>query len=135
MGGFVDMTVDGADDIQAALLRIENGEVSIARAAVSASLSVLAQAAANASPGTIKQETGKYVRVEGDRVWGRAGLIQFPRRGDGQNGPHGVYLDQGTKFIAARHFIGNALRANKSRALNAGQRAAARRVRQLAGKK
>jgi len=131
MGGFVDMIVTGGDDILKTLGILEKQSKSVAVSAVSAGLGVLASAAKQASPGTIRREVGKYIRTNGDVVWGRAGLMQFPRPGDGQHGPHGVYLDQGTRYIAARGFIGNALRGASGRAKAAMQRAAERKIQKL----
>jgi len=132
---FVDMNIDGTDAILKRLMNVEKNATSIARSAVSAGIGVLANAAKSASPGTIKQECGGYVRATGKTVSGRAGLMRFPRPGDGQNRPHGVYLDQGTKYIPARGFIGNALRAATGRAAQAMKRAGKRRIQQLASSK
>lgn len=135
MGGFVDVDVTGSDDIMRRLGFLEKQPKAVAISAVSAGLGVLASAAKQASPGTIRREVGKYIRVNGDVVWGRAGLMQFPRKGDGQNGPHGFYLDQGTKYIAARGFIGNAIRGASARARSAMKRAAERKIEKLASGK
>jgi len=133
--GFVDIELTGSDDIMSRLGILEKQSKAVALAAVSAGLGVLASAAKQASPGTIRREVGKYIRSSGDVVTGRAGLMQFPRKGDGQNGPHGVYIDQGTKYIAARGFIGNALRGASGRAKAAMKRAAERKIAKLATSK
>lgn len=135
MGGFVDMEVTGGDEIMKRLGSLEKQSKAVSVAAVSAGLGVLSNAAKQASPGTIRREVGRYIRSNGDVVWGRAGLMQFPRQGDGQHGPHGVYLDQGTKYISARQFIGNALRGASGRAKAAMKRAAERKIAKLASGK
>ena len=135
MGGFVDMEATGGDDLMKSFVMLEKQSKSVALAAVSAGLGVLASAAKQASPGTIRREVGRYIRSSGDVVTGRAGLMQFPRPGDGQNGPHGVYLDQGTKYIAARGLISSALRGASGRAKAAMKRAAERKIAKLASGK
>lgn len=125
----------GLRTIDANLSRLARGGVSIARASVSAGVGVLASSARNAAPGSISQEVGSYVRVTGETAWGKAGLMRFPRPGDGQNGPHGVYVDQGTKFIQARHFIGRAIQSALPRAIQAASSAAARVAQKIANRK
>lgn len=125
------MTVDGSDELISNIERIQKSGKSIAMSTVNAGLTVYANAAKNASPGTIKQETGKYLRVNGEKVSGRAGLIRFPRRGDGQDGPHGVYLELGTKFISPRGFIRSALQSAMPSARAAMRRAAEQRIAKL----
>jgi hypothetical protein len=124
----IDVKMTGAEKVDATLVAIEKASKAIAISAVAAGLSVLARAAKSASPGSIKNETGKYLKVAGDKVLGRAGLIRFPRPGDGQNGPHGVYVDQGTKYITPRRFIASALTAAKPAAVAAMELAAKRRL-------
>ncbi len=115
----VNVKFKGFKAVDAKLSRLSDGSPRIARAAVNAGLRVLAAEVKTNAPGTIKREVGWYSRMDGGRAWGRAGLMQFPRQGDGQNGPHGVYVDQGTKFIQARHFVGRALSAAMPRAIQA----------------
>jgi hypothetical protein len=125
--------ISGVDQLldKVAMLSKPESAKSVAMAFTYAFLGVQAQACKDASPGSIKQECGKFVRVAGTRVWGRAGLMKFPRPGDGQNGPHGVYLTLGTKFIRPQGFIEGALRGSQSRAIEAGKAAAKRRVERL----
>lgn len=125
--------VTGVDALLEQITNLQRPEAarSVALAFTYSALSVIERACKNAMPGSTKQEVGKYVRVTGDRVWGRAGLIRFPRQGDGQNGPHGVYLDQGTKFIPARRYISTAISGAMPSALEAGKRAAQRRIDKL----
>lgn len=122
--------ISGVDDLQRrlALLQSPESQKAIALSVTYSGLGVIERACRNAAPGSIKQEVGKYVRVSGDRVWGRAGLIKFPRPGDGQNGPHGVYVDLGTKFITPRRFTENAISGATSTAIQAMKHAAARKI-------
>ncbi len=131
----ITQSVTGVGATSAMLSRIESQQLSIAKAAVSAGLNVMARAVRDASPGTIKQETGRYMRVSGGKVTGRAGLMRFPRKGDGQDGPHGVYVDQGTKYITPRRFAAAALRASESRAKAAAVAAVKRRIEKLTTQK
>lgn len=131
----VKVTHRGLKTIDANLSRLGRSGVLIARASVNSGLNVLSTSAKNAAPGTISREVGKYVRVTGETAWGKAGLMQFPRPGDGQNGPHGVYVDQGTKFIQARHFIGRAIRSAFPRAIQAASSAAARVAQKIVNRK
>ncbi len=126
--------VTGAEGVDATFRILSNPETAkaVAMSAAYAGLGTLARACRDAAPGSIKQEVGMFVKVSGNKVWGRAGLMKFPRRGDGQDGPHGVYLDQGTKFIAARHFIGNAINSVMPVARNAMQAAVQRKIKKLA---
>lgn len=101
----------------------------IARSAASAGLRVLSTAAKTAVPGTIKKEVGWYIRQDGTRAWGRAGLMQYPERGE--QGPHGLFLDLGTKYIAARHYIANALKQAAPAARRAMKRTAASRINRI----
>lgn len=107
---------NGALQIMAKMQRLADSQTEIARRAVVAGTSVVAKACRDASPGTVKREVGSFVKVEGDAVVGRAGLMKFPKRGQKGKGPHGVYLEHGTKFIAARHFIASAIASSRSRA-------------------
>jgi hypothetical protein len=107
---------NGALQIMASLQKVADSQTEIARRAVVAGTSVVAKACRTASPGTVKREVGSFVKVDGDAVVGKAGLMRFPRRGQKGKGPHGVYLEHGTKFIAARHFIANAIASSRGRA-------------------
>lgn len=100
----------------------------IARAAVSAGLSTLSKSAEAASPGSIKNEVGWFVRQDGSRAWGRAGLMQYPDKEDKGKKPHGAFLTRGTKYITARHFIERALQRSIVPAGRAMRRAAASRI-------
>lgn len=128
--------VTGADKLQARLDALQREGAKIAAASVRAGVNVLASAARDAVPGTIKEEIGSYVRIEGNRVRGAAGLMVFPRNGRLVRGlrPHGVYLEKGTRYIAARHMIARALRAAQSRASTASQRVGVTKLSQLKGR-
>lgn len=129
------MTVElqGVDKFQARLAKLRDGEAAVERAAVVAGCIVMLDACKAAAPGSIKQECGFYVRRNSDRTIGQVGLMKFPRRGDGQNGPHGIYLEHGTKYIAARRFIRSALQASRARAEVAMRQAAQRKIKQTVG--
>ena len=129
---FVDMDIKGGDELLKRLGVLSDSSVAVSRAAIGAGCSVLANACRAASPGTIKKECGWYLRTEGNRVRGRAGLMQFPRPGDGQDGPHGAYVTLGTKYIIARRFIENALKSARPQAIAAAKRAAERKISKLA---
>ena len=130
----------GANAINAKLNAIANGQLVIERAAVGAAVGVLAGAARKASPGTVTREVGGSVRTQGNHVVGRAGLTKFPRRGvrySGKRGstnrsPHGIYLEVGTRYIAARRFVSKALAAARPAAESAAARAAQKKIQSLA---
>ena len=128
------ITIEGHDKFQARLQSLMNSEASIERAGVRAGCVVMANACRAAVPGTIKQEIGFHTTREGKRTVGRAGLMRFPRRGDGQDGPHGLYVDKGTRYIAPRHWIRTALQASRGAAKAAMARAIKRRIRAFASK-
>ncbi len=131
----VKVTTTGFKQVDAKFSRLIRSSPAIARAAVSAGLSVLAAAAKEAAIGTIKQEIGKYVRPTSSGAWGRAGLMQYPHRGDGQNGPHGIFVDQGTRYIQPRQFIGRALSAAAPRAIQAAKNAGFRTAKKISESK
>lgn len=132
------INVTGINRINAKLSAVANGRAEIERAAVGAAVGVLAGAARKASPGTVKREIGGSVKVQGNHVVGRAGLTKFPRRGvrysgkrGGNRSPHGIYLEVGTRYIAARHFVNRALSAARQAAEQAAIRAARKKVMSL----
>lgn len=132
MSAFVDMEIKGGDELLKQLNVLANSSQAVSRAAIGAGCSVLANACRAASPGSVKDECGWFLRTEGDRVWGRAGLMRFPRPGDGPDGPHGAFLTLGTKYILARRFIETALKSSRQQAIAAAKRAAERKVAKLA---
>lgn len=113
-------------DMSDKLRRLANAAPAIARASVGAGLSTLAKSAKRAAIGGIKQEVGWYIRRSGNKAWGRAGLMQYPERG--QQGPHGLFIDLGTKYVTARHLIGAALGRAMPAARRAMERAAQSRI-------
>ena len=121
-------TVTGADAFLKRLSDLQSDGKAIARAGISAACQEMAKACESNSPGSIKDEVGYSVKNKGDEVVGRVGLVKFPRRGQ-KNGPHGVYLERGTKFITPRKFIEQALRSSRPRALAAMRRVIKGRVR------
>lgn len=123
------ITLEGSNEFQARLERLKQHETAIERAGVKAACVVMANACRNAVPGRIKQEIGFRVKAVGDHVEGRAGLMRFPRSGDGQDGPHGVYVDQGTRYIAPRNWIKTALRSARAAAVAAMRRAIKGKIR------
>lgn len=124
--------VTGTREVEARLLMLSNSAASIARSVVRTGCAVSAAACRNAAPGTIKREIGFSVKTSGKTSTGRAGLMRFPRRGEGQNGPHGIYVDQGTRHIAPRRFLAQALRSSRGQALAAMRRTANLRIQSLA---
>jgi hypothetical protein len=102
----------------------------IAKSAAWAGVTVLKQAAIRSAIGTIKREIGGYVRQAGEEIVGKVGLMMFPKRGQ-KKGPHGIYLESGTKYIVARHMISIAMNAAISRALDAAERAADKKINQI----
>jgi HK97 gp10 family phage protein len=100
----------GADDLLAKLDAIKNADAKLSRAAVGAAVRAFANAAKAAAPGSVKKEIRLTIRVKSGKITGRAGLMKIPKRGQ-RHGPHGVFLERGTKYITARRFINNALQA------------------------
>lgn len=131
----VKVTTRGVKAVDAKLSRLIRGGPGISRATVNAGLQVLSTAAKAASQGSIKGEVGWYSRILGGVASGVAGLLRLPRRGDRQGGPHGFFLDQGTKYIPARHTIGNALNAATPRAIQAAKNAGYRTAQKISERK
>jgi hypothetical protein len=98
----------------------------IARSASWAFVGVLKRAAVNVALGNIKKEIGGYVKTQGEQLISRVGLLAMPVRG--RRGPHGVFLELGTKYIVARHTISMAMEAALAIALNAAERAAQKKI-------
>jgi hypothetical protein len=117
-------------ELQDALDDVSSAGVEIAKAASWAVVGTLRKAAVSAAIGTIKREIGGYVKQVGEQVISRVGLMQFPKRGQ-KKGPHGIYLETGTKYIVARHMISMAMDVAISRALDAAERAAEKKMNQI----
>lgn len=126
--------LNGADKFQRKLAALQSGAGEIGRSVAIAGGVVMKDACKAAAPGSIKNEVGMSVGGQGEKTVVRVGLVKFPRRGDGQNGPHGIYLERGTKFIAARRFIQTALRSSRGRAIAAMRAAGKKRIQVIAGK-
>lgn len=124
------------DDIQELTHTIEivgRYNRSVAWAAVRAGVRVYLRAIKAVVRGSIRNEVGVYsMGKKGGGVEATVGFRRFPRPGDGQNGPHGVYLEHGTKYIAPDHAVANALMATRGAALSAMTIAAETKLEQLA---
>lgn len=131
MPNFVDMKFDDKGLMEKLDAMGQAGD-SVSRVAVGAGCGVLAKACKAASPGSVKQECGWYIRRNSNGYFGKAGLMQFPQRGQEGRGPHGLFLTIGTRHIVARHFIENALKSARGRAIAAARRAAHRKISRLA---
>jgi hypothetical protein len=118
----------GGEQIASNLQKIIEAQTRIARRAVGAGVAVSVQSCREAAPGSTKNEVGGFVRAEGAVAVGRAGLMQFPKRGQVGKGPHAVYLTKGTKFIQPRHFIENALASSRPAANAAMERSIQRSI-------
>ncbi len=118
---------NGALQLMAKMQNVADAQMKIARRAVGAGTGVMVKACRDASPGSVKNEVGRSIRVEGDVVTGKAGLMRFPKKGQSK-GPHGVYLEHGTKFIAARHFIRDALASSRNAAAIAMEKSVQRSI-------
>lgn len=128
--------IAGIDQVQRELDRMRRDGVRIAAASVRAGVNVLVEAAVEAVPGQIKLEIGGYIRIRGTTVIGRAGLMVFPSKDGGLvRGlrPHGIYLEAGTRYIVARHWISSAMRTARPRAAAAMESAGQRKLKQLKG--
>ena len=105
----------------------------VAWAAVRAGLRVYLRACKSVVRGSIRNEVGIYRLAQSEKiVQGVVGFKRFPRLGDGQNGPHGVYLEHGTKYIAPDHAVANALTTSRGAALAAMRAAIEKKLQQLA---
>lgn len=120
---FMENVRDAMDDLDSL-----SGE-QIAISASWAFVRVLKQAAVAAAIGGIKREVGGYVRKSGQEIVTRVGLLAIPVRG--QRGPHGVFLELGTKYIVARHMISIAMDVALSRAMDAASSAAEKKINSL----
>lgn len=121
----------GVAETQSQLDALAKAGPSIAAASVRSGVNTLASAAKQAVPGRIKLEIGGYVRIQGHQVIGRSGLMQYPNPGDTDPMPHGVFLEAGTRYIAARHMIANAMKTARPQAEAAMKRTAARKINSL----
>lgn len=124
-----EIKVTGTEQILRNMQKLVEQQLRIARGAVYAGTGVLAKACRDAAPGSTKQEVGRFVRrSEGPVATGRAGLLKYPRKGQVGKGPHLIYLERGTKYIAARHYVANAIAASRERALLAMERSVNRTI-------
>lgn len=131
----IDMAITGDKELAAMLATLEeSAAVSVARASVSAAITVMRNEAVKASPGRVKLEHGSKVFTRGKQVVGVTGLGVGGYRGKVAR-PHGKYLEQGTPYINARHFLATAYRGAMSQAKAAMIRAAKRRIVKLIERK
>lgn len=125
------VTLKGADEFQKKLASLKKGGVSVGFASVGAGCAVMVDAMKAEAPGSTKQEIGMSLKRRGDVIRGRAGFVRFPKSSDGQNGPHGVYVNSGTKYITARRFIEKARRSSQARALAAMKMSGKKRIQDI----
>lgn len=128
--------MSGFDELEKRLSAVIAGAKEIELAAVKGGCFSLLKAIREAVPGTTKNEVG--MRIKGNV--GRVGVMKYPRQiskfqrriGVRQpKGPHLIYLEVGTKFIAARHYVSNTLNSTKPRAARAMKYAAIAKVKEL----
>lgn len=113
------LTITGLADLRERLATFERNGPAIGRAAVAAGCAILAEAAKAAAPGSTKAEIGFYLRGKGTKTTGRVGFMQYPTPGQPKGGPHGIFLETGTKYILARHMVSAAMRQARPAALRA----------------
>ena len=122
----MDRFVEDVRSATADLDGLANSGVEIAKSSSWAFVRVLKQAAVAAAIGGIKREVGGYVRQQGQNFISRVGLLAVPVRG--QRGPHGVFVELGTKYIVARHTISIAMDVALARAMDAAASAAEKKI-------
>lgn len=105
----ITMTTTGADELAELLTSLADPKfaASVARSSCRAGLKVLRKAAIKASPGLVKLEYGQKLISSGT---GAAGIVGLGVGGykSRVKRPHGMYLENGTPYIAARHFASSA---------------------------
>lgn len=127
--------IDGITQVLSDLDRLEESGIAVAWSTVSAGVTVLTRAAKAAAIGSTKGEIGGYVKQVGNEVIGRAGIMAFANPGEYVDGvqPHSQFLNSGTRYIAARRNISNALKAAAPKAEAAMRRRYERKVSQVKG--
>ena len=102
----ITMTTTGADELAELLTSLADPKfaASVARSAVSAGMKTLMKAAIKASPGKVKLEYGQRPTSDTSGIVGM-GVGGYKSR---VKRPHGMYLENGTPYIAARHFASSA---------------------------
>lgn len=116
-----EIKVTGTEAILRNMQKIVEQQSRIARITVFVGTGVMAKSCRDAAPGSTKQEVGRFVRKSnGPIASGRVGLMKYPSYHEGRAlkpTPHLYYLTRGTKYIAARRYVENALVESRSRAL------------------
>lgn len=127
--------IDGITRAISDLDRLAESGIKVAWSTVSAGVNVMTKAAKAAAIGSTKGEIGGYVRRVGNEVIGRAGIMAFADAGEYVNGvqPHSQFLNSGTRYIAARRNISNALQAAAPKAEAAMRRRYERKISQVKG--
>lgn len=126
------MEVTGAEEVEAMFAELSSPRVaaSVSKSAVNAGVKVMRNAGVRASPGRVKLEWGQRITVNGTRAVGEVGLGVGGYRGSVKR-PHGIYLDQGTQYISARHFVATAFAGARQRAEAAMKRVARSRINRI----
>ena len=131
----ISMSIEGGSELSALLATLEEtAAASVSRAAVSAAIKVMRNEAVKASPGRVKLEHGTAILRRGQQVVGITGLGIGGYRAKVKR-PHGKYLELGTPYIDARHFLANAYRSAMPKAQAAMFRAAKRRIERIIERK
>ena len=118
----------GVAELEATLARLAiEDAASLARTAVVAGMKVLRWAGVRASKGRIKLEWSSGLIVSGNNCRGSVGLGLGGYRSTVAR-PHGMYLEEGTQYIAATRFASNALLGAQEKAAAAMTMAASKRV-------
>ena len=101
----ITMTTTGADELAELLTSLADPKfaASVARSSCRAGLKVLRKAAIKASPGLVKLEYGQKLISSGTGAAGIVGLGVGGYRTSLKR-PHGIYLEEGTPYVSARHF-------------------------------
>lgn len=101
--------IDGGDELEAMLSKLSDREfaASVARSAVRSGMKVLRKAAIRASPGLVKLEYSQKLLSRTAQATGLVGLGANGYRASLKR-PHGIYLELGTPYIAARGFARSA---------------------------
>lgn len=105
----ITMETTGVDELAAMLAKLSDPKfaASVARSAVRAGLETLRKAAIKASPGLVKLEYGQRLTSDTSGIVGM-GVGGYKSR---VKRPHGMYLENGTPYISARHFASSAFAA------------------------
>lgn len=114
---------------------IEKNSFRLSKAAVLAASKTLVDAAKKAVKGSVVKEVGRRAAIKGEKAFAKVGFVKFPRKDDGQDGPHGVYLELGTKYIDADHAVASAIVSNRNSAIESAKHAVKRELENLLNSK